>query len=67
MKYKKGMSGLAKFLIVLLVVLIVIAIKWLITADCLDMTFVDYVKNVVWKSIKAVWEAIKALYKLPVA
>lgn len=63
------MKGLWKFLLVILIIGLALAIKWIITANCLDMKFADYMAQVVWPAIKnaftAIWEAIKSLYKLP--
>lgn len=59
MKFLKGL------LIVLLILAIVLPLKWLITANCLDMKFVDYMKDVVWVALKNIWEVIKSLYRLP--
>ncbi len=64
---KQGMSGWLKLLIFILVLALVLAVKWLITASCLNMNFVDYVKDVVCKAMQNFWEAIKMLYKAPIA
>lgn len=65
------MKALGRFLLVILIIGLVLVTKWLITANCLDMTFADYMTKVVGPAIKnaftAIWEAIKSLYKLPVA
>lgn len=64
---KRGMNGWLKLLIVILVIAVVLAVKWMITASSLNMNFVDYVKDVVWKAMQKCWEAITMLYKAPVA
>ena len=65
------MKALGKFMLVLLIIGLALTVKWLITANCLDMSFTDYMTKVVGPAFKngftAIWEAIKSLYKLPVA
>ena len=60
------MRILKNFLFVIIALALVLAVKWLITANCLNMNFVDYMKDVVWVAVQNVWTAIKSLYRLPV-
>lgn len=65
------MKVLGKVLLAVLIIGVILSLKWLITANCLDMKFADYMTEVVWPAIKdfgtATWKAIKSLYKTPIA
>lgn len=64
-------AGLIRFLVVVLIIGLVLCVKWLITANALDMKFSEYMANIVWPAIRDfgvnTWNAIKSLYQQPIA